>query len=422
MSARNRLLVVLVLTLAAVGAALGFAIGRVHHWHEHGWTGVFYSPELPDQPKPAKGAGGWQNRPGEVVMTYRGSPADGKILSFDEIVSINGIPRTDAKQLAALRERLKTGDAVTYRVRRGGQLLDVPLQLTSPLRSPYVLVRTTLAFLVALTFIAIAFLVFVRQPSDRRAIVFYGFAAVSAMALLAMAGAHMAQFGAMGIVPTIGLPAESAIVLIGVCLAYPPLLLHLALVFPKPRPVVERRPYVIRWTYALAALASLVLSSLTLLMLNLVDVTAGGERAARLLDENVTLVLTAGVALGLLMALQVIWSGRGEGIIHAFLHRPFRSVFAMYALLLAMPMLLAKLGLRKIAVISAVGTMMLPLAILGLYPILACIALYRSYRDANVEEKKQVQWPLWGLLIAVLTRFVCLLVGFTVGLIFSIYR
>lgn len=421
MSARNRLLVVLVLTLAAVGAALGFAIGRVHHWHEHGWTGVFYSPELPDQPKPAKGAGGWQNRPGEVVMTYRGSPADGKILSFDEIVSINGIPRTDAKQLAALRERVKTGDAVTYRIRRGEQLLDVPLQLTSPLRSPYVLIRTTLAFLVALTFIAIAFLVFVRQPSDRRAVVFYGFAAVSAMALLATAAAHMAQFGEMGIVPTIGLPAESAIVLIGVCVAYPPLLLHLALVFPKPRPVVERRPYVIRWTYALAALALLVLTSLALLMLNLFDVAAGGERAVRF-DENVTLLLTAGVALGLLMALQVIWSGRGEGIIRAFLHRPFRSVFAMYALLLAMPMLLAKLGMRKIAVVSAGGTMILPLAILGLYPILACIALYRSYRDANVEEKKQVQWPLWGLLIAVPTRIVCLVVGFSLGLIFSVYR
>lgn len=37
-----------------------------------------------------------------------------------------------------------------------------------------------------------------------------------------------------------------------------------------------------------------------------------------------------------------------------------------------------------------------PLAIFLVYSILACVALYRSYRESGVEERKQVRWPLWG--------------------------
>ncbi|HEY0143297.1 MAG TPA: SpoIIE family protein phosphatase [Thermoanaerobaculia bacterium] len=422
MSPRKRLLIVLVLTLAAVGAALGFAIGRIHHWHGKGWTGVAYTPELPEQPKSSSKMGGFQNRPGEVVMTYAGSPADGKIHSFDEIILINGIDRADGKKLRALRERTRSGDSITYRIKRGTRLIDVPVQLTSPLRSPYVLTRTLLSFIVALTFIGIAFLVFVRQPRDRRAVVFYGFAAVSAMAVLGTAAAMLGQLGSAGIVPTIGVTAESAIVTVGICVAYPPLLLHLALVFPRPRPLLERRPYVVRWIYAVALLASMVMASGVMLLLNLMELVAGGAAATDRFGQNIATLVTAGVAIGLLMALQVIWSGRREGIVQAFLHRPFRSVFAMYALVLAMPMLLAKLGLKKVAAISAIGTTLLPLLILGLYPVLACISLVRSYRDANVEEKRQVQWPLWGLFIAVSTRFICLVTGFTLGVSMSYHH
>lgn len=421
MSPRKRLLIVLVLTLAAVGAALGFAIGRIHHWHQKGWTGLFYTPDLGNQPK-NQTFGGWQNRPGEVMMTYSGSPAEGRVLSFDEVISINGIPRSDARRLTALREQLDSGDTVTYRIKRGEKQLDVTVQLRSPLRSAYILSRTLLAVGVAMTFIVIAFLVFVRQPTDRRAIVFYGFAAVSAMAMLGTVAAQMGQFSEAGITPTIGVTAESAIVLVIVCVAYPPLLLHLALVFPKPRPVLERRPYVIRWIYALAVLGSAVMASGTLLLFSLMNVAAGGEAARERLEELVGLGLAGGVALGLLMALQIIWAGRRDGVVPAFLHRPFRSVFAMYAVLLTMPMIFAKLGLRIITVISVLGTTVLPLLILGFYPVLACITLYRSYRDANVEERRQVQWPVWGLFIAVLTRFVSLVASFTLAMILSFYR
>ena len=416
MSPRKRLLIVLVLTLAAVGAALGFAIGRIHHWHGKGWTGLMYTAAMPEQPQRMKGTG-WESRPGEVIMTYGGSPADGVIRSFDEILTINGIDRDDARALRALRERLNKGDTVTYQIRRGGRTLIIPLRLTSPLRSPFALTRTMLALAVALTFIGIAFLVFLRQPNDRRAIVFYAFAAVSAMVILGTAAATIGQFGEGGFLPSFGVTAESAIILVSVCVAYPPLLLHLALIFPKPRPTVLRHPYVIRWTYALALLASIVLASGVGLVL--ASIESGMPDAADRLSERLAVPMNAAIAAGLLMALLIILWGRREGVVPAFLHRPFRSVFALYALILTMPMLFRKLGLKTLTMISAFGTSLLPILILLLYFVFACIALVRSYRDANVEEKRQVQWPLWGLVIAIATRSICLGIAFVFSLYFS---
>src|SRR6516225_3333928 len=32
----------------------------------------------------------------------------------------------------------------------------------------------------------------------------------------------------------------------------------------------------------------------------------------------------------------------------------------------------------------------------AIYSIIACVSLYRSYRECGIEERKQVRWPLWG--------------------------
>jgi len=53
-----------------------------------------------------------------------------------------------------------------------------------------------------------------------------------------------------------------------------------------------------------------------------------------------------------------------------------------------------------------------------LYPISTCLSLVRSYQESDIEEKRQVKWPLWGSTIAVAGYFgipllIALLQGFT---------
>jgi len=43
------------------------------------------------------------------------------------------------------------------------------------------------------------------------------------------------------------------------------------------------------------------------------------------------------------------------------------------------------------------------------YSIIACVALYRSYRESRIEERKQVRWPLWGTIVSL--SGVLLLIG-----------
>jgi hypothetical protein len=35
-----------------------------------------------------------------------------------------------------------------------------------------------------------------------------------------------------------------------------------------------------------------------------------------------------------------------------------------------------------------------------IYSVIACVALYRSYRESGIEERKQVRWPLWGTIVS----------------------
>src|SRR5262249_54915657 len=43
----------------------------------------------------------------------------------------------------------------------------------------------------------------------------------------------------------------------------------------------------------------------------------------------------------------------------------------------------------------------MPLAFNLAYSVLGCTALYRSYRESGLEEKRQVRWPLWGTIVSI---------------------
>lgn len=404
MSARRRNLAIAVLTLAIVGGGFAYTVARIHAWHDQGWTGLYYFPDIPfpaKKGKPAQSIGG-----GEVVMVYGGTPADGRILPTDRVAAVNGIPITDLQALHRLEEQTPSQAEVVYRVHRGGKLVDVPVRVDSPLRSPYIVVKTVVSFFVAIVFVGVAVFVFFRRTDDRRVLVFYAFALVCAMALLGGAATIYESAGGRGIAPTFGIGNARPLLFLLFSIAYAPLILHFALIFPRERPVVARHPFLLRWIYAEALLVALLMVAVGLLTVIFFQGATSAPRAVERMADAISHSSKLIGGLGLILALQIIHSGRKEGLAPAFARRPFRAVFAIFATCIATTALIGRYVSETVAVLPGFASIALPLLVLISYPVVATVALMRSYRAAGVEEKQQVKWPLWGLVIALTTKIV----------------
>jgi hypothetical protein len=417
MSARRRTFAISAITLVLVGGGFGYTVARIYDWHQRGWTGVYYFPVVPlrhRNPGPVQAFGG------EVVLVPGGTPADGRILPDDRIEAVNGIPVTRLDELRALEPQLKSGSEVRYRLRRGDRLLEVPLRLASPLRSQFVVIKTVVAFFVAFIFVGVAVFVFLRRTDDRRAMVFYAFAIVTAMALLGGAATVCESAGGRGIAPTLGLGNVRPLLFFLFTLAYAPLILHLALIFPRERPIVVRHPFVIRWIYAealLVALLILVIGMVSVILFqDAATARAAMERSGYLIGRSSTLI----AALGLILALHIIYAGRREGVGPAFARRPFRAVFAIFSMCIATTALMGHYVSETIGAITGLASIGLPFLVLASYPFIAAAALVRSYRAAGVEEKRQVKWPLWGLVIALTAKIGGNIAEFAIALLMKL--
>ena len=399
MSPRARASLLLILTLGVSSAGFGYMFGRMHKWHERGWAGVYFYPDVP-QPKTSRRTFGDAFVPGQVMMLYAGSPADRVLRQGDRIISVNGIPVRDKPRLKALDQSIPNRGTVTYRIERGGKQLDVTLRLDTPLRAPYILLKTLVASVVALAFIAVPVVVFQRRPDDPRATVLLAFALISAVAMLGGAATVYEALGGRGIAPTIGFSSYTPAIVAAVAAVYAPLILHLALIFPRRRPILERRPYLIRWIYAFTLLAILIFIGFSALVMMAFADPSRNAQAGYQLGRMLAIASKYIAAAGLLLALSIIYLGRREGVVRAFAHRPFRAVFALFAISVATTLLIAIYGSTRVGLVIGLATVAVPALILASFPILAGVALVRSYREAGVEEKRQVQWPLWGLMIA----------------------
>src|SRR5688500_11795669 len=168
-----RVILALAATIIVLGTMVGYGFVRLRDWDRRGTVGVTYMP--PFETKSGKAPRAiWGIKPSTVFMTYPGAPAaNAGIKSGDALVSINGIPIKDQAALARLDKRLKTGDAVTYRIGAGKTMRDVTMRLASPIRLPVFVASLAIASFVALAFVGIGLLVFVKNPNDRRVLVFY---------------------------------------------------------------------------------------------------------------------------------------------------------------------------------------------------------------------------------------------------------
>jgi hypothetical protein len=404
MSQRTRLLVIFVVTLFVIGVAIGYMVGRARHWHQQGWTGVSYI----FGPAAAQEANLMGLAPGQVMLTASGSPADGKLRFRDEIVSIGGIPRGDLKRLAVLNAQLRRGSTVVYQVRRGNTMMNIPLRFESPLRSSFVIVRHVIALIVGLAFVATALVIVTRAPNDSRATVFFALALISAVAILVSAATVYEQSNARGIIASPGQILNTLYVAGLLGMFYPPLILHLALIFPRRRPILEKYPVLIRWIYAVALIAVLTLAfaAFILSLFDWQNLNASEERLKLLLRPSRYMFIVIGVGL----ALHILWVARREGAKAAIARRPIRSTLGAFSLLMALRRGVALIS-KPAGIVFGIVVSILPMIVLATFPILALIALVRSHREANAEEKRQVAWPLWGLLITVVVRILSAALG-----------
>src|SRR5262249_38389942 len=58
-------------------------------------------------------------------------------------------------------------------------------------------------------------------------------------------------------------------------------------------------------------------------------------------------------------------------------------------------------------IVTVFVTIALVLVAFLAYPVATVIALYRTYREGGVEEKRQVTWPLWATAVVLVLRIVC---------------
>ena len=408
MSARTRTLLIFLSSLFVVGVSLGLVVGRARHWHERGWIGVTYI--FPPSPKPQTTQ--WGGKPFEVILTAQGSPADGRLRHRDEILSINGIARDDLPRLKSLDAKVRRGDVVVYRIRRGDQTLDVALRFSSPLDSRTVILRHVVALVVALTFVAISLVIVVRAPNDPRATVFHMLALLSAVAILGGAATIYEQNNGRGII-TSPFPAFSIVMVMAVAaFMYPPLILHLALVFPKRRPILERHPVVLRWIYGVTAVGLTTLmvyvAAFALLDWNNLDA------AEKHLKMAVRPIIYGLVLFGCAIALHITYVARREGFRRAILNRPIRVIAGTIGLLFGTGRAAALVVAPMVMGIVAGVGLLLPLALMGTFPILALIQFARSRAEANAEERRQLAWPVWGLLIAIGSKIIAVIVTLAV--------
>ncbi|HSP33328.1 MAG TPA: SpoIIE family protein phosphatase [Thermoanaerobaculia bacterium] len=399
MTSRSRVALALLVTAVLFGGMFALMLERVHRWSAIGYAGINYVQVAgPKQPR-IFGMG-----PGQVVMVYPGGPADrAGIHHSDEIVAIDGVRLGDVAHLREVDARAHSGSTLSYAVKRGGQLLRIPVRLDSPFKNVFLLVTMFVNAIVAFAFVSIGLVVVSRREEDRRARVFYAMATFGALSLLATTVMALDASQMRGIVadPAAILPTLAFLPVF--FLGFLPLTLHLALIFPHERKILRERPSVIRWIYALPIAAVTVTTFVALLAASSMNRSTAVVKIA---ERSFQISTSLAAVLGLLFLLRLVYIGRREGVKTAVLNRPVQTVVAVIGTLVAIAYALAALGLKISGVIVGFSVALAPYLLVMSYPVLACIALVRSYREAGIEERRQVKWPVWGTVTALAVKIV----------------
>lgn len=353
--------------------------------------------------------------PGQITGILPGSPADlAGLGSRERVTAVDGIPVEDMKRLTELDRRLRPGDTVSYTVQSGGKDRVVKLRLTQTLSGFHAWFTVITDLLVAAAFLAIGFLVFTRRSDDLRARLFFIFAMSAGISYMLIPIVLQPQLSPIGLrFLSVATYAFSLPLITLATYVLSTSLLHLALVFPKPLRLVQRRPELSAWIYVLpvALIAMLFLTGLSVVLLEGLF-NHGMDRFAPFYG----LVL---LGAGLAWAVRLRRRFHADGWIAGWMRHPWLTGSLAGLLYVAVTVgglgLLSGIGLPD-AVPIGFGFFLIGIVVLGMiaipffYPLLACIALVAGYRQADAEEKRQLRWPLWGTVVALASTF---LVGLT---------
>jgi len=391
---------ILALTFVLLVIAAGWVAARFVAWQHEGWAGFYYAPVMPE---------GFKGKtvlfkPGTVSSVFSGGPAqtDG-LEAGDILLTVNGIPTSDWDRLAKLDDQLRIHDEIIYEVQRKNGLREtVHVRLTSPLRSGQIQVSTITSLVVALAFCFLGTLVYRRKPEDERALIFYLLSITATILFVVKPLAYVDEFPSRGARSLAQMAGHQIILyVVFTVLAYllQVLVVHLALVFPQRRRILDKYPQVLRWLYLTPLLTFVGFPTFAMLWLPM-----------RVLH---------GVLFGLWLFVLVIagylakrW--RSQGWKRALGSRPI-IVLGLATLLViggidTAFMLVAQATRETIGwVFGGIAFGISSVVLFVVYSVTACVALYRSYRESGVEERKQVRWPLWGTIVSL--SGVLLLIG-----------
>lgn len=340
-----------------------------------------------------------------TVGDPRSPAARAGLRSGDHLVSIDRIALADSAELSRLYARLRGGDTLVYRVRRGTATMEFPVRQE---RTWDALARDPLFwvdFPVALAFLAVGIFVIRVRWGQRRARVFGLLCLVAAVYFLLgwlfVGTPGISPLGSTDLMRLVLLVA-SAYVALGLCL--PVLLLHLALIFPRERPALLAHPHLLAWLYV-GAMTPLVAYAMA---------AVSYVTAWPLLTEA-SVVL----AILVLVAVLILLRPNGRRLKTRIASRPVEagvaiSCFNLLILALCTSEPLLRHAGRHALLVSAVPLLLLPITILVLvsgYLTATTVALVRSYRECRGEERAQLRWPLWGTTTAVLIGAAAVLVN-----------
>jgi Stage II sporulation protein E (SpoIIE)/PDZ domain/GAF domain len=337
-------------------------------------------------------------RPARVGQITTSGPAQrAGLRNGDTLVAIQGIPITDKAKLKELSSRAQPGDTLRYEIRRKAGAVTIPIGLEAmPERGA---VRSAMFVGVGAVFILIAAFVAWRMPFDPRALLFFGIGLATVTSLWTTPGVRIADMS-RGIVPDEFFSSASLAAVIASSIAgmfFLTLLLHFALVFPRRAPLLAAHPRLTTWGYVfpltcLATFCALIVVGFAswpvwvsglAIGVSLITVGVGvwciasgtGSWWRKIVAHPWAILATAAGLTGALgFAIQMIPRE------HA-LRRPLRVAYG----------LTASGG-------SAVGFGLFALAV----PILVTVLLLKSYRAADLEERQQIRWPLWSIIISAL--------------------
>jgi hypothetical protein len=383
---------ILAITYSLLVVTASWITARFVAWQHGGWAGFYYAPAMPE---------GFQGKtvffkPGTVASVFSGGPAEAAGLEVgDVLLTVNGAPTSDWERLARLDDQLRIHDEITYQVQHKNGLREiVRLQLSSPLRSRQIKVSTITGLAVAVAFCVLGTIVYRRKPEDERALVFYLLSLAATTLFVVRPVAYVDEFpsrGARSLAQMTGHQVVLYVVLTILGYLVQVLFVHLALVFPQRRRILDNNPQLLRWLYLTPLLTFVGFPTFSMLSLPM-----------RVLHA----ALLSFWLLVLVIAVYLAKCWTSEGWKRALRTRPV-MVLGLVALLVitsmdSMLMLVPSEATRQTIgwVFGGITFALISLIFFVIYSVIACVALYRSYRESGIEERKQVRWPLWGTIVS----------------------